>query len=155
MARKGDGGSGGRHAPFLSIPFFLSQLKNQIRTCSNSSETNRVNVRDPFGPASARLKSSSLAFYWLSCLQKLLFIFFFLPTTAKPKPLQLLSLMKDNQVDGVWTPLPMDRIANSYHLPLGKPMGEDEAAQNCRTPEILLEITVRRTWLYNSKAETA
>ena len=64
MARKGDGGSGSRHTSFLSIPSFLSELKSQIRTCSNSSETNRVNVRDTVGPVSARLKSSTLlAFY--------------------------------------------------------------------------------------------
>lgn len=60
MARKGDEGSRIRHTPFLSISSFLSQLKSQIRTCSNYSETNRVNVRDTFGPVSARLKSSIL-----------------------------------------------------------------------------------------------
>lgn len=56
MDRKGAGGSRGRHIPFLSTPSFLLQLKSQIRTCSNSSETNRVNIGDTFGPVSAGLK---------------------------------------------------------------------------------------------------
>lgn len=90
MSRKGDGRSGGRCTPFFSILSFLSQLKSQIRTCSNSNQTNRVNVRDTFDPVSARQKSSTVAFYWLSCLQKLLFICLLLPTIAKPKQLQLL-----------------------------------------------------------------
>lgn len=49
-------GSGGSRIPLHSTPSFFSWPKSQIRTRSISSETNRVNVRDTYGPVTAGLK---------------------------------------------------------------------------------------------------
>lgn len=129
MVRKGDEASQGRCTPFLSIPFFLAQLKSQIGTCSNSSEANRVNVSDTFGCGSARLKSTTLAFYWLSCVHKLLLVCILLPTTGKPKQLQLLRLLQ-RQSRG-WD-LDSTPHGQNHQFPSrtpGTPMAEAEAAQ--------------------------